>query len=153
MTQANRNAPTDTYQSDYQEGYGGPSGSQCSALGTARALATPTFLSQGQPLPTSSSNATAPASNYGPTSLVNHVNEDFSLTKQQADFRHECDKCNASFKRLGDLKRHYKKHFPVTRIFHCKVLGCDKNGENGFYRRDKLMDHMRSAHPELVPQG
>jgi hypothetical protein len=156
MTQASGNAQTGTYQSTYRGGYGGFSDSRYS--GTTRAPATPSLPGQTQLSPTSSTNATALASRYGPTSLViddedEDEEEDFNLTNKQADFRHECDKCEASFKRLGDLKRHYKKHFPATRIFHCKAPGCDKNGENGFYRRDNLMDHIRSTHPELVRQG
>ena len=42
---------------------------------------------------------------------------------------------------------HYRKHFPEAKTFPCNVPGCDKVGENGFYRRDKLIHHRRTAHP------
>ena len=54
--------------------------------------------------------------------------------------------CGKSFTRKGDLSRHAKKHDPEARTFHCYVQGCGFNGDRGFYRRDKLMDHERKAH-------
>jgi hypothetical protein len=57
-----------------------------------------------------------------------------------------CDRCSRAFNRASDLRRHYNVHFPDHRTFHCFVEGCDRSGERGFYRRDKLHDHQRQAH-------
>lgn len=54
--------------------------------------------------------------------------------------------CSKTFRRYGDLTRHFKKHFTCLRAFHCSHLGCDRNGEKGFYRKDKLLDHQKKKH-------
>lgn len=58
----------------------------------------------------------------------------------QEDERFECDTCDQSFGRLADLRRHVQKHQESK--FVCDVTGCEK----GFYRLDKLRDHVRTAH-------
>jgi hypothetical protein len=60
--------------------------------------------------------------------------------------RHSCRLCSSTFKRPSDLKRHVKVHFPGQRKFHCRQLGCGRNGRKGYYRRDKLRDHERQVH-------
>lgn len=37
-----------------------------------------------------------------------------------------------------------KKHQPPT--FNCKVTDCKRHGIHGFYRKDKLNDHLKQAH-------
>ncbi|KAF8849775.1 hypothetical protein BDZ45DRAFT_732025 [Acephala macrosclerotiorum] len=59
---------------------------------------------------------------------------------------HACNICPNTFKRAGDLRRHYKKHFPSQYIYDCHVIGCDRVGTNGFYRKDKLAHHLKKAH-------
>lgn len=59
---------------------------------------------------------------------------------------HRCDRCLGAFSRAGDLRRHYRVHFPDYRTFHCRFEGCNRNGPRGFYRRDKFRDHQRQAH-------
>jgi hypothetical protein len=59
---------------------------------------------------------------------------------------HPCDRCSSAFGRAGDLRRHYKVHFPDRRTFQCRIKGCDRNGQRGFYRCDKFRDHQRQAH-------
>ena len=49
-----------------------------------------------------------------------------------------------SFKRSSDLSRHRKKHLPRT--LHCLEPGCRFRGVNGFYRRDKLVQHQTTKH-------
>jgi hypothetical protein len=95
--------------------------------------------------PSLSDNSNSSADGSGSAANNNGI----SPTNSTQGFRHACNKCDKSFKRSEDLRRHYRKHFPGTRVFPCNVPGCDKNGENGFYRRDKLMYHRRSAHPTL----
>ena len=60
--------------------------------------------------------------------------------------RHVCRFCSSTFKRKGDLRRHSKKHFPEQASFHCRHPHCERNGRNGFYRRDKLIAHQKQAH-------
>jgi Zinc finger, C2H2 type len=60
--------------------------------------------------------------------------------------RTSCPQCPATFARAGDLKRHEKVHFPRQRTFHCRYSGCERKGARGFYRRDKLRDHVRVVH-------
>jgi len=111
----------------------------------------PSFVATSDPsysdyhsIQNTSNNVYQPA--YGTASTSNNL---VDSDEQQAEYRHACDKCTASFKRPGDLRRHYRKHFPETRVFSCSAPGCDKTGENGFYRRDKLMHHLRTAHSGL----
>lgn len=58
--------------------------------------------------------------------------------------RHTCPHCPRTFKRLGDVKRHEKVHIPGQRRFHCRQAGCERKA--GFYRRDKLRDHIKTVH-------
>jgi hypothetical protein len=60
--------------------------------------------------------------------------------------RHPCPHCPRTFKRPGDVKRHEKVHIPSQRRFHCWQVGCERRGWRGFYRRDKLRDHAKTAH-------
>jgi hypothetical protein len=60
--------------------------------------------------------------------------------------RHICRLCSSTFKRKGDLRRHSKKHFPEQAGFHCRHPHCERNGRNGFYRRDKLIAHQKQVH-------
>lgn len=43
-----------------------------------------------------------------------------------------------------NIKRHMKKHQDPT--LDCPAPGCDRKGENGFARRDKLNDHFDKIH-------
>ena len=52
--------------------------------------------------------------------------------------------CNQVFTRGADLERRMKKHQDVPKEFGCPVPGCDRLGVNGFDRRDKLADHLKS---------
>ena len=51
--------------------------------------------------------------------------------------------CDRTFTRSGDLERHMRKHQPGSTQFHCWESGCNRNGVNGFYRRDKLASHQK----------
>lgn len=59
---------------------------------------------------------------------------------------HQCNICLKVFGRSGDLGRHYREHFEENRCYHCYEDGCDRNGQRGFFRRDKLRDHQKSVH-------
>ena len=54
--------------------------------------------------------------------------------------------CSKTFSRSADMARHFKKHDPVAPLFYCTEAGCKFSGEKGFYRRDKLLSHVRTVH-------
>jgi hypothetical protein len=56
--------------------------------------------------------------------------------------------CNMTFARRGDFCRHAKKHLPGEHP--CPVANCDRKGDEAFYRRDKLYDHLRKKHKMMI---
>ena len=60
--------------------------------------------------------------------------------------------CYKGFDRLADFARHGKTHYATGRAkeFDCPELGCNRQGEWGFMRRDKLVDHIRAKHKRSV---
>ncbi|CZR60527.1 uncharacterized protein PAC_10423 [Phialocephala subalpina] len=56
--------------------------------------------------------------------------------------------CNANFNRIGDLRRHDRVHGPPAHP--CTIAGCTRRGGNAFYRRDKLLNHLRKKHGMAV---
>lgn len=73
-------------------------------------------------------------------------------SQSSQDDRLPCNRCTKTFKREGDLRRHYKKHFRSQYIFECFVGNCTRNGGKGFYRRDKWADHQKKRH-SIVPSA
>ena len=64
-----------------------------------------------------------------------------------------CPQSNKTFKRLTDLKRHYKtSHCTAPKEFTCHILGC-KYRTNGFARKDKLKSHFKNVHAGRAPSG
>ncbi|KAL2801287.1 hypothetical protein BJX66DRAFT_5914 [Aspergillus keveii] len=62
-----------------------------------------------------------------------------------------CDDCGKSFTRPADLKRHQSTvHYPVFQ--NCPVADCSRKDNNGFPRRDHLIEHLRSYHHMDVPK-
>lgn len=56
--------------------------------------------------------------------------------------------CDASYQRIGDCRRHLKKHNGP--FFHCEQRGCGME----FYRHDKLRVHMQQGHGiAILPPG
>ncbi|KAH8703914.1 hypothetical protein BGW36DRAFT_423455 [Talaromyces proteolyticus] len=54
--------------------------------------------------------------------------------------------CNGRvFTRRGDLYRHERIH-QMQRPYPCNWIGCNRTGQNGFTRRDKLAEHERNVH-------
>lgn len=49
-------------------------------------------------------------------------------------------KCNGTFSRVGEYRRHMKKH--AKHCYPCTQAGCGKS----FYRNDKLRDHLWQGH-------
>ena len=54
--------------------------------------------------------------------------------------------CKAAFKSMADLKRHSGMHCTDPVMYSCEKPGCDRVGDNGFTRKDKLRDHVRQKH-------
>lgn len=58
------------------------------------------------------------------------------------------------FARKADLKRHYDQvHNPESvRMLDCTEPRCHRRGENGFGRKDKLVEHQREVHKINIPK-
>ena len=56
-----------------------------------------------------------------------------------------CPLCSKTCKRKNDMIRHMNQHGPP--LFWCHVEGCKRQeGENGFRRRDKWLEHLKKRH-------
>lgn len=51
------------------------------------------------------------------------------------------------FKRKADLNRHSRTHDSLKR-YNCPAVDCERTGSHGFFRRDKLVDHILAGHKE-----
>jgi uncharacterized C2H2 Zn-finger protein len=69
---------------------------------------------------------------------------EYSFTKSDKPFK--CDKCDISFARIHDLKRHQKKHENIKE-FRCP--SCKKT----FARKDSLMRHVKKTGDILIGCG
>ena len=58
--------------------------------------------------------------------------------------------CDVSARRMPDLERHMKKHDSGPKPFSCPMRDCDRHGDRGFARKDKLNDHLKAKH-KMVP--
>ena len=65
--------------------------------------------------------------------------------------------CPRSFTRPYDLDRHMKVHFPFDKHDCPEALkqgsSCKRVGENGFWRRDHLDEHLRKVHMLDLPKS
>jgi uncharacterized Zn-finger protein len=63
----------------------------------------------------------------------------------EAQDKSTCSHCDKAFKRKGDLVRHEKTH--GLTMFYCVFVNCSRRiYTKGFYRKDKLMDHLQTSH-------
>ncbi|KAI4179836.1 MAG: hypothetical protein L6R41_007609 [Letrouitia leprolyta] len=72
------------------------------------------------------------------------VNQEIS-----AGFTCKAEDCNKAFIRKGDLARHSKSHQTGPKTYDCFVEQCRRKGYKGFWRLDKLKDHLDCKHPEV----
>lgn len=102
----------------------------------------------------SMSSMTTPAVDNGTTALstpydgdtINPLDMQNTFSHTPAPSEHVCSTCNQAFSRPSDLQRHAKKHNPSAKIFDCPHQGCKYKGPKSFYRKDKLLSHMRARH-------
>ncbi|KAL8799562.1 MAG: hypothetical protein Q9182_005801 [Xanthomendoza sp. 2 TL-2023] len=57
--------------------------------------------------------------------------------------------CDKAFAKNGDLTRHLNSHKTGPRTYGCLAPRCPRKGMKGFWRLDKLKDHLDRKHPEL----
>ncbi|KAI5838471.1 hypothetical protein DFP73DRAFT_264711 [Morchella snyderi] len=64
-------------------------------------------------------------------------------------------KCQAVFRNARGFYRHYRTvHIRATdQKIDCTIDGCRRTGEEGFTRKDNLIQHMRSVHGEEIPKN
>jgi hypothetical protein len=61
----------------------------------------------------------------------------------------QCLKCPSHFTRCADLNRHYATvHNPAGPKKDCPRKKCTRVGDNGFTRKDHLMEHLRQYHKD-----
>ena len=65
-------------------------------------------------------------------------------------FHCDAPDCKAAFKSMADLKRHSAMHCINPVMHSCEKPGCDRVGDNGFTRKDKLRDHLRQKHKGMT---
>ncbi|KAF1995207.1 hypothetical protein P154DRAFT_624203 [Amniculicola lignicola CBS 123094] len=69
----------------------------------------------------------------------------------QSEHRCSHEGCKSkSFGRIYELNRHMKKHQQdgSQRKYDCPAVGCPRTGKLGFYRLDKLQDHLLRGHQD-----
>lgn len=65
-------------------------------------------------------------------------------------FKCTVEGCKAKpFTRMSELQRHRGKH--SRHRYSCPAQGCNRSGVKGFYRLDKLRDHMLAGHDDDTP--
>lgn len=68
----------------------------------------------------------------------------------------EFDKCSAVFKNIGEFNRHYRcVHIKAAKHskLDCTFEGCYRVGEEGFTRKDNLIQHLRNVHGEVITKN
>jgi hypothetical protein len=96
-------------------------------------------FSRGAPATTPSMNSATPIPPASPT--------------MAPSARYACSICGKTFGRPSDLRRHAGKHRSGPRPFSCPSERCAFKAERGFYRKDKMVNHVKTRHPELNVRG
>ncbi|KAL8682363.1 MAG: hypothetical protein Q9186_001553 [Xanthomendoza sp. 1 TL-2023] len=71
--------------------------------------------------------------------------------ENNAEKKFVCDvaECNKAYSRYADMTRHLDSHKTGPRAHDCVASRCPRKGMKGFWRLDKLKDHMDRKHPEI----
>lgn len=88
-----------------------------------------------------------------PSTPFHHHSSNANTNPRQNDPNKTCPTCNRTFTRPSDLARHSLIHQPHVRKYECWAPGCKYNGEQGFVRKDKLVDHQRARHGMRAVRG
>ncbi|KAL8767850.1 MAG: hypothetical protein Q9209_005742 [Squamulea sp. 1 TL-2023] len=74
-----------------------------------------------------------------------------TITKPRPSITFACTvpECNKLFNRKGELTRHLKSHESGPRTHDCLAESCTRKGTEGFWRMDKLKDHLDRKHPDI----
>lgn len=75
--------------------------------------------------------------------------KDSQITDSYKPFICKHKGCEKALRRMGDLQRHMKSHQDGIREYDCPAPKCRRKGDKGFYRLDKLKDHLNAKHPEI----
>ncbi|KAL8938199.1 MAG: hypothetical protein Q9216_004026 [Gyalolechia sp. 2 TL-2023] len=82
--------------------------------------------------------------NVQPSSLVRACQRHFFI---EGLYRCDAPDCNHKYKRWSDLQRHTStSHCLNAKKFPCNYPGCERGGDNGFPRKDKLKSHFDNVH-------
>ena len=73
----------------------------------------------------------------------------FSEISEPKEFACPHEGCAKGYGRMSDLNRHKKTHQTGPKTFNCIALRCPRKGAKGFWRLDKLRDHIDARHPEV----
>lgn len=65
--------------------------------------------------------------------------------------------CSSTFKTRNDFNRHYNSvhlhvRAGVKKLLDCTFPDCDRVGEDGFKRKDNMLQHRRLVHGEDIPK-
>ena len=106
-----------------------------------------TLLSSSSPLLSSSSPFLSSSSPFL-SSSSSLLSSSSSATSSTPDYLCLHRFCNYRSKWESELERHMTKHFPSpsSKMFDCPTFGCDRIGDLGFRRKDKLNEHIRNSH-------
>ncbi|KAL4741356.1 hypothetical protein BDV11DRAFT_72843 [Aspergillus similis] len=118
----------------------------------------PTFVYTPEALPVMDAPTSYPASSnpaWSPTSVPVEQSifplDGLSQEPVKPAKPYSCEDCGKAFTRPADLKRHQTTvHYPVFK--NCPVPDCSRKANNGFPRRDHLVEHLRSYHHMDVPK-
>lgn len=72
-----------------------------------------------------------------------HNNSQSTLSENNEEVRHFCEKCGRSYRNKKHLKRHVQLECDRKKQFQCSL--CQKE----FYRKEYLHNHMRLIHTQL----
>ncbi|KAL4906663.1 hypothetical protein BDW74DRAFT_150924 [Aspergillus multicolor] len=118
----------------------------------------PTFVYTPETLPIMDAPTSYPSSStpsWSPTSMPVEQSmfplDGLSQEPAKPAKPYSCEDCGKAFTRPADLKRHQSTvHYPVFQ--NCPVPDCSRKDNNGFPRRDHLVEHLRSFHHMDVPK-
>lgn len=70
------------------------------------------------------------------------------------DIQCKFGECTTICQSASIFRRHYKTHLPASQSpkLDCTFEGCDRVGQEGFSRKDNLIQHLRRVHHQDIPK-